>query len=48
MIDLETDLSENMHVLDFKELTLSADKNHITTAVDISSKIDSDFSDDSS
>ena len=47
MIDFKTSLSEDMHILDFKELTSSANKNHITTAVDISSEIDSDFSDDS-
>ena len=46
MIDFETDLSKNMHVLNFKKLTLSANKNHMITAVDINSKIDNDFSND--
>ena len=35
-----------MHILNFKKLTSSADKNHMITAVDINSKIDSDFSND--
>ena len=35
-----------MHVLNFKELTLSVDKNHMTTVVDISSEINNDFFND--
>ena len=46
MINLETGLSENMHVLDFEELTLSVNKDYMITAVDISSEIDNDFFND--
>ena len=46
MINFEIDFSKNMHVLNFKKLTLSVNKNHMTTTVDISSEIDNNFSND--
>ena len=46
MINFKISLFKNMHILNFKELTLSADKDYMTTTVNISSEINSNFSDD--